>query len=186
MKKCNRCNQTKDLSLFSKDKLRKDGHQGRCKACCSKLTKEWSSNNSLKKSEYSRLYYSQNKDKVKVVNAIRYKQNPEKHLSYSKKWREQNPEQFRGNLLKSRFWPYLSWSEALNQYNSILEKQNYSCGICHKHKSNFSKEFAVDHNHETGVVRGLLCDNCNKGLGLLGDNMVSVKNALDYLVDADD
>jgi len=55
---------------------------------------------------------------------------------------------------------------SLNDYNNLLEKQNHSCGLCKKHKSEFKRRLAVDHDHVTGKVRGLLCDTCNRGLGM--------------------
>jgi hypothetical protein len=51
---------------------------------------------------------------------------------------------------------------SLEIYESILIEQNYCCAICGKHQSNFKKRLAVDHNHETGEIRGLLCTGCNK------------------------
>lgn len=49
-----------------------------------------------------------------------------------------------------------------DQYQSLLEKQNFCCAICLKHLSNFKKRLSVDHDHETGYIRGLLCTGCNK------------------------
>jgi len=49
----------------------------------------------------------------------------------------------------------------LKQYNLMLKSQGDSCDICRKHKSEFAKSLAVDHNHKTGKVRGLLCFYCN-------------------------
>lgn len=45
----------------------------------------------------------------------------------------------------------------LDQYNELLERQNYSCALCKRHESEFNTRLAVDHNHATGEVRGLLC-----------------------------
>lgn len=53
------------------------------------------------------------------------------------------------------------------QYDQLLEGQNHSCAVCHRHASEFKKRFAVDHAHtrskyvEAGMIRGLLCFNCN-------------------------
>lgn len=72
-------------------------------------------------------------------------------------------------------------------YNEMLEAQNYKCAICDKdysHKTCKDKKakLAVDHSHETGEIRGLLCMTCNRGLGFLGEEnlekaIVYIKNA---------
>lgn len=49
----------------------------------------------------------------------------------------------------------------LDQYNTKLQEQNDSCALCGKHKSHFKRALAVDHNHKTNVVRGLVCFYCN-------------------------
>lgn len=61
-------------------------------------------------------------------------------------------------------------------YNDLLIEQNNCCAICKTHDS-----LRVDHDHKTGVVRGLLCNNCNLGIGLLKDNIEIFNNAIDYL-----
>lgn len=48
------------------------------------------------------------------------------------------------------------------QYNQLLDKQNNRCAICDKHEKEFKKRLAVDHNHITGEIRGLLCNYCNR------------------------
>ena len=67
----------------------------------------------------------------------------------------------------------LEWED----YQSILKKQNYKCGIC---RCNF-KKICVDHDHKTGIIRGLLCYRCNEGLGKLRDNYQTVSSASRYL-----
>lgn len=49
----------------------------------------------------------------------------------------------------------------LAQYEEMLASQNYCCSICNKHKDEFKRNLAVDHNHITGEIRGLLCNYCN-------------------------
>lgn len=50
---------------------------------------------------------------------------------------------------------------SLAQYNSLLEKQDNRCAVCLREASSFPKNLAVDHNHITGEIRGLLCAYCN-------------------------
>lgn len=52
----------------------------------------------------------------------------------------------------------------LEKYRVMLESQDGKCDVCRKPQSNFTKSFAVDHNHRTGQVRGLLCSYCNHRL----------------------
>lgn len=61
----------------------------------------------------------------------------------------------------------------------MLEQQGGGCGVCGS--TDEPRSFDIDHDHETGAFRGLLCGRCNKGLGLLGDTEHSVKQALIYL-----
>jgi len=67
------------------------------------------------------------------------------------------------------------------QYNELLEKQNGICAICGKTPEDNGKALAVDHNHRTNVVRGLLCDKCNTGIGILQDSSKLLRTAADYL-----
>lgn len=55
-----------------------------------------------------------------------------------------------------------------------------SCELCNKELNN-GLDRCIDHCHETGIVRGMLCAQCNKGLGLLGDTSKSIEKALNYL-----
>jgi len=64
-------------------------------------------------------------------------------------------------------------------YAQILASQNNVCGICHNHQR--YKRLAVDHDHKTGQVRGLLCENCNRGLGRFFDSSTRLRRAADYL-----
>jgi len=69
-------------------------------------------------------------------------------------------------------------------YNEMVERQQNLCAICKQPERNGYKgrtELCVDHDHSTGKVRGLLCNHCNRALGLLGDNISSLTNAINYL-----
>lgn len=69
----------------------------------------------------------------------------------------------------------------MNDYNLMFVNQNGCCAICKKHQSEFKRTLAVDHNHETGKVRGLLCHACNNTLGLMKENIELLNYAIDYI-----
>lgn len=68
-------------------------------------------------------------------------------------------------------------------YEILLEMQGGRCGICGCTDSGRkgADRFAIDHSHETGAVRGLLCSRCNQALGLFGDNPDVLRKAAEYL-----
>lgn len=72
-------------------------------------------------------------------------------------------------------------------YDALIAKQGGVCAICGRDEPNAhgrtGKKFqlSVDHCHDTGRVRGLLCQNCNRAIGLLGDNVELLRKAIDYL-----
>lgn len=69
----------------------------------------------------------------------------------------------------------------LVEYDAMLEGQGGCCAICGKTPAENNRRLATDHNHETGEVRGLLCDNCNRALGLLQDSPEVCRRAMLYL-----
>jgi hypothetical protein len=70
----------------------------------------------------------------------------------------------------------------LEEYNQKLEAQGNVCEICGKPDEVEGRRMAIDHCHDTGQVRGLLCGNCNRGLGNFKDSPDMLQKALDYLV----
>ena len=83
---------------------------------------------------------------------------------------------------RKEYYLQRAFGMSLEDYSEKLEAQGGVCGICGSHPpENRKKYLAVDHCHESGEIRGLLCDNCNRGLGLLGDNISSLQKAIEYL-----
>jgi hypothetical protein len=72
-------------------------------------------------------------------------------------------------------------------YDEVLESQGGVCAICEGEDSHNAHggRFSMDHDHDTGKFRGLLCALCNTGLGKLGDNREGLLKALKYLEDAE-
>lgn len=73
-----------------------------------------------------------------------------------------------------------SYNITLLEYNTLYVKQKGMCAIC-ENTCITGKNLAIDHDHKTKTVRGLLCINCNKGLGHFKDSLPLLKKAINYL-----
>jgi hypothetical protein len=100
--------------------------------------------------------------------------NPAKHKATQRKWTVANPRKVRAKDLRRDF------GISLEQYEELFEQQGGCCGICRRPCTGRPR-LAVDHNHETDEIRGLLCRACNTALGLLGDSAQTLTAALAYL-----
>lgn len=155
MKQCVKCGETKVLSLFNKEKRGKDGLRRECKQCRRASKREW---------------YHNNKDKVRDYRL----KNIEKYREYHRKWVKKNPDRKLELRINSKY------NLSLHDYRTMLQNQKFACAICEIEFDN-TQRACVDHCHDTGEVRGLLCKNCNSGIGLLGDNEQSLRKALKYV-----
>tara|TARA_Y100000768_G_scaffold282083_1_gene216917 strand:+ start:219 stop:767 length:549 start_codon:yes stop_codon:yes gene_type:complete len=122
--------------------------------------KKYYQDNKEEQLENKKTYYQDNKEEIKKKNARHYRDNIDHHRDYH---------------LKRKF------GIGLNEYNLLLESQDYACAICGSKKPSGRGNFHVDHCHKTGRVRGLLCHYCNTGLGSLRDDPLLLSKALDYL-----
>lgn len=68
-----------------------------------------------------------------------------------------------------------------DEYLILLEGQEGCCAICGTSDMGKRKAFSVDHNHDTGKIRGLLCNYCNTGIGGLQDDVNLLKKSIEYL-----
>lgn len=114
----------------------------------------------------SREYRKTNKHKIAKQRKQYREDNKEEHLH--KKWVRN---------LKSQY------GITESEYIDILKAQKGACAICGTSESSSTKRFAVDHNHDTGEVRGVLCSSCNLGLGNLGDSPNRLISAFRYLLE---
>jgi hypothetical protein len=120
-----------------------------------------------------------------------YQQNKEVYSAKSKAWREQNKERARETRSRHYFenkekYQQYCWERNLakkykltkQQYEEILQEQGGVCAIC---GGTCKRRLAVDHDHDTGKVRGLLCSRCNRALGYFQDSTEILQNALKYI-----
>jgi hypothetical protein len=102
---------------------------------------------------------------------------------YAREWhrksRAANPEYYLNQQMKKLYNVSYDW------YQEKLSKQNGVCAICKKPETTEIRgkliNMAVDHCHTTGKARGLLCTQCNRGLGLFQDNPTILQSAIEYL-----
>lgn len=100
------------------------------------------------------------------------------HKKRDRKRQERHPDIRRKNKYK------LKYGITIQDYESLLKKQNNRCKICDTPISELKrKHLDVDHNHITGKVRGLLCNNCNRGIGYFKDNINILRKVINYLKD---
>jgi Recombination endonuclease VII len=97
-------------------------------------------------------------------------------LQKTQKWRNNNPEELLQSQRRTR--RKREYGVTREDYNKMLLEQNNECAIC---QISIGHEASVDHDHDTGQVRGLLCRNCNVGIGMLQDNSKILKSATKYL-----
>ena len=69
----------------------------------------------------------------------------------------------------------------LAAYDNLLRAQGGGCAICGRSPDEFKRAFAIDHDHKTGVIRGILCPDCNRGLGGFHDSPELLRKAADFL-----
>lgn len=103
---------------------------------------------------------------------------------------------FRARILKQNrespcrtdYDPHRAWVKQLKRlygmtaeaYYSLLEAQHGVCRLCEQSCSD-GKRLAVDHDHDTGRIRGLLCRRCNTGIGMLRHDVAILERAQEYL-----
>lgn len=81
-------------------------------------------------------------------------------------WRKRNPDA----------WKEHHYSQYGLTAAQVEEMKKGGCHICGRHV-----RLAIDHDHDTGAVRGVLCHACNTGIGKLGDSIEGLERALEYL-----
>lgn len=98
--------------------------------------------------------------------------NPEAARARAAAYRKRRPEVAKAANLKNLY------GLTLLEYEAMLASQEHLCAICHQSET---VALSVDHNHQTGAVRGLLCGNCNRMIGLAGEDIARLLAAVAYL-----
>lgn len=102
--------------------------------------------------------------------------------AYCKDWHANNREKSRATAKKSydknsHKWRLATYNLTEEEFDSLVESQDGKCAICKQ-----DRELHIDHCHNLGNVRGLLCLQCNTALGLFDDDVERLKIAIEYLL----
>jgi len=131
-----------------------------------------------------REYYQKNKKIISKRKKERYKK-----LSVKKAYQLRNKRWYKKNFNRVKFKHHVyrlnKYGITIEEYDNLLTKQKGKCAVCQckpKHKCKQQSYLCIDHCHKTGKVRGLLCQVCNKALGMLKDDPQLLKTALNYLL----
>lgn len=101
---------------------------------------------------------------------VSYEERKKQLNEYKKAWNKKHPGAHRSAHYKNRY------GITLAEFDAIAESQDWKCAICRQ-----EKKLSLDHCHSTNQIRGLLCKDCNFGLGNFYDNVFHLKRAIEYL-----
>lgn len=153
-------------------------------------SKAWYRNHPEQTKKVNRIYYLKNRTHLlekckewRLRNAKRlheskkrwYKKNRTKILAERREFCRNHPEIAKKWHLQTHF------GITLEQYNEFAIKQQFRCAICKRKFTEF-KRVAVDHDHVTKIVRGLLCNRCNAGIAQFLDSIDLLESAKQYLL----
>jgi predicted nucleic acid-binding Zn-ribbon protein len=173
MKQCTKCGVQKPLTQYSKKKA---GLQSICKDCAKAYAKNYYAQNPQKFKTYienRQVWVQNNPTKAKEKGKEKYAKSAEKQKANHKQRYAEDPKRAKSNNLKK-------YGITLAQFEELKLKQNGKCAIC-KTELNHALKTHVDHCHKTNVVRGILCNLCNPGLGMFKDSIKILKSAQAYL-----
>lgn len=103
-------------------------------------------------------------------------------VHYRRDLRERNQDQIKVRDQKKNWNLEKNYGLTLDEFKKLEAEQNGTCLVCGSGPNGrYAQNLVVDHNHETGKIRGLLCDTCNRAIGLLGDDPELLEKAASYL-----
>lgn len=174
---CNLCEETKDLIHFHKTEF---GYRNRCRRCRAKdgSKMDWQS-----KTEGLFLQGKKECNTCKIVKTIdcfskhKYERNGLRSMC-----KACTSLKVKGSIGQRKSWLKSRYNISLDNYNKMFEDQKGQCFICSTDLLLLDKRHVhVDHCHETNLVRGLLCNMCNHGIGNFKDDIELLNNAISYL-----
>jgi hypothetical protein len=161
-KRCNTCGVLKPLSDYYAASGMRDGHRNDCIEC----------NKAAKRERHAR-----NAERYRAAARRWAEENPERRAAYQAEYRNR-PE--RKRAMRDLYYRR-TYGISADEADAILDAQNGRCAICCAPAPERLASMHLDHDHETGAIRGFLCIDCNQGLGKLRDSPDLLLRALVYL-----
>lgn len=200
-KTCSSCKRILAVSNFYKQRKHKDGLMYECKAChyeakkrrylngkaerekmefegdrvCSKCDRTLSVSHFYKSIENKEGLKTHCKTCQKAYVIAWQKKNKDSFGSYQRKWKHQNKEKCDAAAKYSKV--RIKYGLSKEEYDKLMEQTH--CTICNADLT--ERKSGLDHCHRTGRIRGVLCKQCNTGLGMFHDNPETLKKAAEYL-----
>ncbi len=160
-KTCRICGDTKPLGKFYRMAGMRDGHRNECKAC------------------------------NLAAKRRRYADDPAKYIAMVKRWQQANPERVnayhrknnarpeRKRALRDQYYRR-TFGISADEFDELLEQQGGGCAICGKRPKRVAS-LHLDHCHDSGDIRGILCLSCNQAIGKFRDDPDLLERAARYL-----
>jgi len=126
-----------------------------------------------KEKEYKRAWYLKNKELCRQRTRASRARRKAQGIEWYQLNKEKRDEYNRKHKLK------LNYGISVEQYELLIDVQNGRCAICGDLPG--KRRLAVDHNHQTGKIRGLLCHRCNTALGNLRENIDIMNKMIGYI-----
>ncbi len=161
-KTCRICGVSKPLTEFHRASGARDGHRGECRECFREL---------------GRSRYIANREKYIAASKAWQQANPDRHNAYQRE-RNKQPEVKRRQ--RDAYYQR-TYGISAEDVDAMLQAQGGGCAICGRLPERLAS-LHVDHDHEHGNLRGLLCLSCNHGLGQFRDDPALLGAAADYLI----
>jgi hypothetical protein len=163
-KRCRHCGELKPLEQFHRDRSVKDGRRPECKACTA------------------------------AKRRARYRKDPAAEIARVKAWQQANSERLNAYRRQRRSDPAVrrrdrsghlrrKFGITIDEYEARLARQGGGCAICGRDEPP-AGSLHVDHDHDSGRVRALLCVRCNNGIALFDEDPALLRYAADYVATA--
>ena len=185
MKQCTKCNSIKSTIQFYKDATKSDGLDSWCKHCRKDFEKTV---NYPPKTLGTKICKCCGENKS-ITEFYKTKRNCDGRGTTCKECKREKKMEYRlREDVKVHTAEYnkdyklrIAYGIGTEDKLSMIDSQNGNCAICGKKLIDLNNNICVDHDHGTGKIRGILCGNCNRAIGLFFDNPKTLIAAAMYL-----